>query len=198
MDILVTGATGFLGTRLSVHLESQGHRVVRVGSRNGDLTRADSLKRFNDRRFDQVYHLAAWTQAGDFCLRHPGEQWIINQQINTNVLSWWHQRQPQAKLIAIGTSCAYPVDRELVEANYLENYHAVSDTYDKVDFAQLKKHVAEAAEFSFALANLPEKIGPRFTRAQIEQSRHETGADQALKADGIWDDWESGRLGRKK
>ena len=25
------------------------------------------------------------------------------------------------------------------EANYLENYHAVSDTYDKVDFAQLKK-----------------------------------------------------------
>ena len=31
------------------------------------------------------------------------------------------------------------------EANYLENYHAVSDTYDKVDFPQLKKHVAEAA-----------------------------------------------------
>ena len=37
------------------------------------------------------------------------------------------------------------------EANYLENYHAVSDTYDKVDFPQLKKHVAEAAAFSFAL-----------------------------------------------
>ena len=25
-----------------------------------------------------------------------------------------------------------------VEANYLENYHAISDTYDKVDFGQLK------------------------------------------------------------
>jgi Zn-dependent M28 family amino/carboxypeptidase len=84
------------------------------------------------------------------------------------------------------------------EANYLENYHAISDTYDKVDFTQLKKHVAEAAEFSFALANLPEKIGPRFTRAQIDQSMHETGADQMLKADGMWDDWESGRLGRQK
>ncbi len=34
------------------------------------------------------------------------------------------------------------------EANYLENYHAISDTYDKVDFPQLKKHVAEAAELS--------------------------------------------------
>ena len=34
------------------------------------------------------------------------------------------------------------------EDNYLENYHAVSDTFDKVDIAQLKKHVAEAAAFS--------------------------------------------------
>ena len=84
------------------------------------------------------------------------------------------------------------------EANYLENYHAVSDTFDKVDFAQLKKHVAEAAEFSFALANLPEKIGPRFTRAQIEQSLHETHGDEMLKSAGLWDAWESGRLGRQK
>jgi carboxypeptidase Q len=84
------------------------------------------------------------------------------------------------------------------EANYLENYHAVSDTYDKVDFTQLKKQVAEAAEFSFALANLPEKIGPRFTRAQIEQSLRETHSDEMLKADGLWDAWESGQLGRQK
>jgi carboxypeptidase Q len=84
------------------------------------------------------------------------------------------------------------------EANYLENYHAVSDTYEKVDFAQLKKHVAEAAEFSFALANLPEKIGPRFTRAQIEQSLRETHGDEMLKSSGLWDAWESGRLGRRK
>ena len=84
------------------------------------------------------------------------------------------------------------------EANYLVNYHAVSDTYDKVDFGQLKKDVAEAAEFAFALANLPEKIGPRFTRAQIEQSMHETGSDQAFKADGTWDAWERGDIGRQK
>lgn len=84
------------------------------------------------------------------------------------------------------------------EANYLENYHAVSDTYDKVDFAQLKKHVAEGAEFAFALANLPEKIGPRYTRAQIEQSMHETGSDQMFKAAGMWDAWESGAIGRQK
>ncbi|MGC2171254.1 MAG: M20/M25/M40 family metallo-hydrolase [Candidatus Sulfotelmatobacter sp.] len=84
------------------------------------------------------------------------------------------------------------------EANYLENYHAVSDTYDKVDFTQLKKNVAEAAEFSFALANLPEMIGPRFTRSQIEQSMRETDSIEMFKAFGLWDDWESGRLGRQK
>src|SRR5580700_8443766 len=84
------------------------------------------------------------------------------------------------------------------EANYLENYHAVSDTYDKVDFTQLKKDVAEAAEFSFALANLPEKIGPRFTREQIENSMRETHSDEMMKANGLWDAWQSGRLGRQK
>jgi hypothetical protein len=84
------------------------------------------------------------------------------------------------------------------EANYLENYHAVSDTYDKVDFVQLKKHVAEAAEFAFALADLPEKIGPRYTRAQIEQSMRDTHSEEMFKAFGLWDAWESGSLGRQK
>ena len=120
MKILVTGATGFLGTALSTRLETDGHSVVRLGSRNCDLTRADSLARFNDAKYDQVYHLAAWTQAGDFCLYHPGEQWIVNQQINTNVLNWWRESQPQAKLIAMGTSCSYSPDLELVEQNYLD------------------------------------------------------------------------------
>jgi carboxypeptidase Q len=84
------------------------------------------------------------------------------------------------------------------EANYLENYHAISDTYDKVDFAQLKKHVAEAAAFSFALANIPQPIGPRFTRPQIEQSMRDTNSVEMFKAFGLWDDWVSGKLGRQK
>ena len=85
-----------------------------------------------------------------------------------------------------------------VEANYLENYHAISDTYDKVDFAQLKKHVAEAAELSFGLADLPEKIGPRLTHDQIEQTMRDSNSVDMLKADGIWDEWVSGKRGREK
>jgi carboxypeptidase Q len=84
------------------------------------------------------------------------------------------------------------------EANYLENYHAVSDTYDKVDFPQLKKHVAEAAALAFELADLPQKIGPRLTHDQIEQTMRDTNSVEMLKADGIWDDWVSGKRGRQK
>jgi len=87
---------------------------------------------------------------------------------------------------------------EQEEANYLENYHAISDTYDKVDFEQLKKHVAEAAALSVELANLPERIGPRLTHDQIEQTMRDTSSIEMLKAEGSWDDWVSGKRGRQK
>lgn len=119
MKILITGATGFLGTHLCSQLSEQRHELVRLNSRNCDLTQPESLLQLNAQKYEQIYHLAAWTQAGDFCIYHPGEQWIINQQINTNVLAWWQRYQPQAKLICMGTSCAYAPDKELVEENYL-------------------------------------------------------------------------------
>ena len=119
MKALVTGATGFVGRFLCERLQAEGHDVVRLSSRNCDLTDQAALHTFNDARYDRIYHLAAWTQAGEFCLHHPGEQWVINQQINTNTLAWWSQHQPQAKLIALGSSCAYDPDCELSEDNYL-------------------------------------------------------------------------------
>jgi GDP-L-fucose synthase len=119
MNILVTGATGFLGISLCAQLEAQGHDIVRLNSKNADLTRDGSLNQFNEHMFDHIYHLAAWTQAGDFCLRHPGDQWVINQKINTNVLTWWQARQPGAKLVCMGTSCSYDPSLPLSEGNYL-------------------------------------------------------------------------------
>jgi carboxypeptidase Q len=83
------------------------------------------------------------------------------------------------------------------EANYLENYHAVSDTYDKVDFAQLKKNTAEAAAFSVGLADLPEKIGPRLTRDQIQQTIVDSHSEELLKSFDLWDEWASGKRGRQ-
>jgi hypothetical protein len=83
------------------------------------------------------------------------------------------------------------------EANYLVNYHATSDTFDKVDFAQLKKNEAMAAELMVELANAPQRIGPRLTRAQIEATFRETHLDDQMKGFGLWDDWQNGMRGRK-
>jgi carboxypeptidase Q len=91
---------------------------------------------------------------------------------------------------------SFVADQE--EANYMENYHATTDTFDKVDFVQLKKNVAEAALFSFALANIPDRIGPRFQRSQIEQSLRETHLDQELKDMGMWEEWANRKRGRQQ
>lgn len=120
MRIFVTGATGFLGSALCATLRAAGHELVAVGSRDSDLRDGAALARFDHLAFDQIFHLAAWTQAGDFCIRHPGQQWLVNQQINTNLLAWWQRAQPQAKLICMGTSCAYSPALELIEENYLD------------------------------------------------------------------------------
>jgi GDP-L-fucose synthase len=116
--VFVTGGGGFLGRCLIPLLIQEGHEVDAPSSKECDLTLANSLDPWT-RPYDLIFHLAAWTQAGDFCLKHPGEQWVINQKINTHVLSWWQQRQPQAKAILIGTSCAYDPRLPLIEDNYL-------------------------------------------------------------------------------
>jgi hypothetical protein len=82
------------------------------------------------------------------------------------------------------------------EANYLINYHAMSDTFDKVDLAQLKKHVAEAAALTFGIANAPQRLGPRLHHAQIEQTMRETHLDELMKTLGMWQPWQEGKWGR--
>ena len=84
------------------------------------------------------------------------------------------------------------------EGNYLVNYHATSDTYDKVDFTQLKKHVAEMAVVAYGIANAAERIGPRLSRPAIEKIFLDTHSDDLMKKMGIWAEWESGKRGRAK
>lgn len=83
-------------------------------------------------------------------------------------------------------------------ANYLVNYHASSDTYDKVDIPQLKNHVAIAAHLVTALANAPARIGARQSRSQIEALMRETRLDEQMKAFGLWEEWENATRGRAR
>jgi GDP-L-fucose synthase len=119
MNILITGSSGFLGRHLSVFLEQKGHNVTKLNSSNVDLTNQQSCENIPKINYNQIYHLAAWTRAGDFCEHHQGDQWIINQLINTNILNWWKCNCPTAKMIAFGTSASYSKNYELEESNYM-------------------------------------------------------------------------------
>lgn len=83
-------------------------------------------------------------------------------------------------------------------ANYMQNYHAMSDTYDKVDLANLRKEVAEAAVVVMGIANAPQRFGTRQNRAQVGQLLHETHLDDTMKLVGVWPAWESGQRGRAR
>ncbi|MBZ5535887.1 MAG: M20/M25/M40 family metallo-hydrolase [Acidobacteriia bacterium] len=83
-------------------------------------------------------------------------------------------------------------------ADYLPNYHASSDTLDKVDLRELKVQEAYAAVTVYGIAERPERIGKRQSRTQVEALMAETQLDQVMKTFGLWPEWESGQRGREK
>jgi Zn-dependent M28 family amino/carboxypeptidase len=82
-------------------------------------------------------------------------------------------------------------------ANYLANYHAASDTFDKVDQRELKINTVIAALTAWGIADHAGPLGQRQTRAEIEAMARDTGLDQQMKLLGYWEQWQSGARGRK-
>jgi len=119
MKVLVSGATGFLGSHLCSKLEKLNYEVYKSNTSQANLSKIENLYIFNNIKFDYIFHLAAATKAGDYCLTHQGNQWEDNQLLNTNMLIYWKDFQPQAKIICMGTSCSYPFDIPMTEENYL-------------------------------------------------------------------------------
>jgi carboxypeptidase Q len=83
-------------------------------------------------------------------------------------------------------------------APYLPNYHASSDTFDKVDMAVLKKNTVIATGFTVAIADAASRLGPRQSRAEVEALLKENKLDGPMKFLGVWEDWASGKRGRQK
>jgi carboxypeptidase Q len=86
---------------------------------------------------------------------------------------------------------------EQEEANYLPNYHAASDTFDKVDIRELKINTALAAVTAWGIADRAEPLGKRLSRTEIRRLLKETHLDEKMERLGYWEPWEKGTRGRK-
>ena len=84
-------------------------------------------------------------------------------------------------------------------ARYLADYHAESDTYDKVDLEAARRNAAVAAILVSGLANAPSAPGPRQSRAEIERILADPRwkLDNQMKEYGLWESWQKAERGRK-
>jgi GDP-L-fucose synthase len=115
--VLITGNTGFLG-RFLVEEMQDDYQLFFSNSTENNLLEND-LSELEEVQLDFIFHCAVKTAAGGYCQQHPGEQFIINQKMNNNILEFWRKHQPQAKFVTFGSSCSYNDNVKKVEENYL-------------------------------------------------------------------------------
>ena len=60
-NVIVTGATGFIGRALCKELTRQNYNVISVSSSNGDIANLNVLSEFADQKVLHVFHLAGLT-----------------------------------------------------------------------------------------------------------------------------------------
>ena len=107
---LVTGGTGFVGKNLTTFLTAQGHAVVGMGSKPDLSNEVEAEYVFScfGNKFDYIVHGAARTAAGSWPSNHRAQMFDTNMRINVNTFKMWHKYQPQARMIALNSSCSYP------------------------------------------------------------------------------------------
>lgn len=117
---LIVGSNSFFGKHF-VEKAKDTLSLTCLTSKNCDLL-TKKIFEYNKEKYDYIFYFAVKTEAGGYCQKHPGEQFIINQIMNTNVLDYWLKEQPQAKFITFGSSCSYSDNIVRTENNYMSGY----------------------------------------------------------------------------
>jgi GDP-L-fucose synthase len=108
---IITGADGFIGRHLVALFKAQGWPTLPLTRRDTDLTdRPRVLDIFkNLPKAGRVFHFATYQRTGQIQYKMAADLMQVNTHMHLNVLEAWAAHQPQAKLVAVGSSCAYPV-----------------------------------------------------------------------------------------
>ncbi|WOH39401.1 M28 family peptidase [Thalassotalea fonticola] len=77
------------------------------------------------------------------------------------------------------------------DANYASNYHAQSDTFDKVDQKQLKLNAAIMAAMTLGFANLENITWKQQTTEQVEAMVHSFDIESSMKTFGLYKSWKN-------
>ena len=96
-NVIVTGATGFIGRALVTEIKRRFGSaccVVALGSKDVDLASQDETFAWFDNKSrsfscDHIVHLATLYKAGDWPVKHPATQFHVNLSINVNLLEAW-------------------------------------------------------------------------------------------------------------
>jgi len=111
-NVLVTGATGLLGSTLVPFLKYHGHQVTRLGHShvadiNADLVSYEQTKQvLNQVRPEIIINLAAMTDV-DRCETHPQEAYLLNVKPVQNLCDWIRAANADCHLIQISSDQLY-------------------------------------------------------------------------------------------
>lgn len=106
MRVYVTGAGGFVGSRLIPALEAAGHEVSSADREVDVTSRRAVADAFRASRPDAVIHLAALSSVAQ-SMQDPGSAWRVNYLGTRAVLQALAEAAPKARLLAIGSADQY-------------------------------------------------------------------------------------------
>ena len=172
MNVLVTGATGFIGKHLIKKLTSLNFNVYISNTKVANLKNEKNLRIYDDIKFDYIYHLAALTKIEKHGTNNNGNQWFDNTLISMNIIRYWQHKQPQAKLICIGSSSCYAPNVEMTEKNYFEGIpeeRFLGYSYSKRELLRAIEMIGEQHNLKW-LYLIPSTVyGPNF---QLNDNRY--------------------------